>query len=121
MIEIITIGDDLLLGQTIDTNAAFLSEQLAAAGLRVTRRTTVGDDVEAITHAVSEALPRTRLVITTGGLGPTRDDFTKPVIAKLYGRELVVHDDLLDKLRVRWQQRGLDMPASNRSQAEVPA
>ncbi|MGQ0562052.1 MAG: nicotinamide-nucleotide amidohydrolase family protein [Gemmatimonadota bacterium] len=83
----ITIGDELLLGQTIDTNAAFLSEQLAAAGLRVLRRTTVGDDADAIAAAVSEALARKSIVITTGGLGPTRDDFTKPVIARLYGRE----------------------------------
>ena len=120
MIEIITIGDELLLGQTIDTNAAFLSEQLAAAGIRVTRRTTVGDDAASITAAVSEALARTNLVITTGGLGPTRDDFTKPVIAKLYGRDLVVQDDLLEKSRERWKKRGLEMPASNRSQAEVP-
>lgn len=120
MIEIITIGDELLLGQTIDTNAAFLSEQLAAAGMRVSRRTTVGDDVQAITTAVSEALARTRIVITTGGLGPTRDDFTKPVIAKLYERDLVVDEDLLEKSRQRWKQRGLEMPASNRSQAEVP-
>ena len=120
MIEIITIGDELLLGQTIDTNAAFLSEHLAAAGFRVTRRATVGDDAEAITLAVSEALGRTGLVITTGGLGPTRDDFTKPVIAKLYDRELVVQDELLEKSRERWRKRGLEMPASNRSQAEVP-
>jgi nicotinamide-nucleotide amidase len=120
MIEIITIGDELLLGQTIDTNAAFLSEHLAAAGFRVTRRTTIGDDAEAITLAVSEALARTGVVITTGGLGPTRDDFTKPVIATLYGRELIVQNELLEKSRERWRQRGMEMPASNRSQAEVP-
>ncbi|MGQ0814649.1 MAG: competence/damage-inducible protein A [Gemmatimonadota bacterium] len=120
MIEIVTIGDELLLGQTIDTNAAFLSEQLAAAGLRVTRRTTVGDDAEAIANAVTDALARTGIVITTGGLGPTRDDLTRPIIAELYGRALVLRDDLLDKLRERWQHRGLTMPASNRSQAEVP-
>lgn len=118
--EIITIGDELLLGQTIDTNAAFISEQLAAAGLRVTRRTTVGDDEAAITSAVSEALVRSRVVITTGGLGPTRDDFTKPVIAKLYGRKLVLDEERLEKLRVRWTQRGMTMPESNRSQAELP-
>lgn len=120
MIEIVTIGDELLLGQTIDTNAAFLSEQLAAAGLFVTRRTTVGDDDAAITTAVRDALQRTGIVITTGGLGPTRDDFTKPVIAKLYGRELEVHEDLLERYRKRWEQRGLPMPESNRTQAEVP-
>lgn len=121
MLEIVTIGDELLLGQTIDTNAAFLGEQLAAAGLRVTRRTTVGDDAENITDAVTHALRRAGTVICTGGLGPTRDDFTKPVVAKLYGRELVLHEDLLEKARARWQKRGLVMPESNRTQAEVPA
>lgn len=121
MVEIITIGDELLLGHTIDTNAAFLSAQLAAAGLRVGRRTTVGDDAAAITASVREALARTGIVICTGGLGPTRDDFTKPVIAELYGRKLEVHDDLLEKMRERWAQRGIEMPKSNHSQAEVPA
>ena len=120
MIEIITVGDELLLGQTIDTNAAFISEKLAAAGLRVTRRSTVGDDATDIRNAVTEALSRTRAVITTGGLGPTSDDFTKPVIASIYGRELKLDEAYLEKLRVRWQQRGMTMPASNKSQAEIP-
>ena len=120
MVEIVTIGDELLLGHTIDTNAAFLSEQLAAAGLRVSRRTTVGDDEDAIARAVLDSLRRTGTVICTGGLGPTRDDFTKPVIARLYQRALILNQDLLDKLRERWRQRGLTMPESNRTQAEVP-
>jgi nicotinamide-nucleotide amidase len=120
-VEIITVGDELLLGHTIDTNAAFLSEKLAAAGLRVTRRATVGDDADAIRAAVMEALQRTGVVITTGGLGPTADDFTKPVIAAIYNRALQLDEAYLEKLRVRWQQRGMTMPASNRTQAEVPA
>ena len=120
MIEIVTIGDELLLGHTIDTNAAYISEHLAAAGLRVTRRATVGDDAAAIHAAVSDALARTKLVITTGGLGPTSDDFTKLVIARLYGRDLVVDNAYLQKLRVRWQQRGMEMPAANATQAEIP-
>lgn len=120
-IEIITIGDELLLGHTLDTNAAFLSEQLAGAGIRVTRRTTVGDDAEAITASLRDALARTGIVICTGGLGPTRDDFTKPVVAALYGRKLEMHEELLAKSKERWAQRGLTMPVSNRSQAEVPA
>ena len=120
MIEIVTIGDELLLGHTIDTNAAYLSEHLAAVGLRVTRRTTVGDDADAIRAAVSEALARTGVVITTGGLGPTSDDFTKPVIAALYGRPLVLDERYFEQLRDRWRQRGMEMPVANRTQAEVP-
>jgi nicotinamide-nucleotide amidase len=121
MIEIVTVGDELLLGQTIDTNAAYLSQQFAAAGLRVTRRATVGDDAASIRAAVAEGLARTGVVITTGGLGPTSDDFTKPVVAAMYGRELVLDEAYLEKLRKRWQQRGLEMPVSNRTQAEMPA
>jgi nicotinamide-nucleotide amidase len=121
MIEIVTIGDELLLGHTIDTNAAYISEHLAAVGLRVTRRATVGDDTAAIRAAVAEALARTKVVITTGGLGPTSDDFTKPVVADLYDRQLVLDDVYLEKLRVRWRQRGIDMPAANVTQAQIPA
>lgn len=120
MIELVTIGDELLLGHTVDTNAAYISEHLAAAGLRVTRRSTVGDDASAIRAAVSEALGRTRAVITTGGLGPTSDDFTKPVIAGLYNRKLVLDAVYLEQLRVRWRQRGMEMPAANVTQAQVP-
>jgi nicotinamide-nucleotide amidase len=120
MIEIITIGDELLLGHTIDTNAAYISEKLAGVGLRVIRRGTVGDDPDSIRDAVLEALRRTGVVITTGGLGPTSDDFTKPVIASIYQRKLKLDEVYLEKLRLRWQQRGLEMPASNRTQAEVP-
>src|SRR5688500_9093440 len=120
MIEIVTVGDELLLGQTIDTNAAYLSQHLAAAGLRVTQRATVGDDAASIRRAVAEALARTGVVITTGGLGPTSDDFTKPVISELYGRKLLLDEVYLEKLRVRWQQRGMEMPVSNRTQAELP-
>jgi len=121
LVEIVTIGDELLLGQTIDTNAAFLGEQLAAAGLPVTRRTTVGDDADAIASAVRDALRRSGVVICTGGLGPTRDDFTKPVVAKLYGAALRVDEQLLEKLQERWRKRGIPFAESNRTQAEVPA
>jgi nicotinamide-nucleotide amidase len=120
VIELVTIGDELLLGQTIDTNAAYISEHLAEVGLRVTRRATVGDDPAAIRSAVAEALARTGVVITTGGLGPTSDDFTKPVIADLYQRRLVLDEAYLERLRVRWRQRGMEMPAANRTQAEIP-
>ena len=87
-VELITIGDELLLGFTIDTNAAHISRTLAEAGVEIIRRTTVGDDPARIATAVREALDRTGAVITTGGLGPTSDDLTKPSIAKIFGREM---------------------------------
>ena len=82
-IEVVTIGDELLLGFTIDTNAAHLARALASIGMHIVRRTTVGDAADAIATAVREALDRTGAVITTGGLGPTSDDLTKPAIAAI--------------------------------------
>ena len=91
-IDVVTIGDELLLGYTIDTNAAHLARALAAIGVEIVRRTTCGDDADGIAAAVREALDRADGVITTGGLGPTSDDRTKPAIAGLFGRAMVLDD-----------------------------
>lgn len=120
-IEIVTIGDELLLGFTIDTNAAHLARELATLGVRIVRRTTCGDDAEAIASAVRDALGRTGAVITTGGLGPTADDMTKPAIASIFGRGMVRDATILAALEQRWLSRfGHELPASNRQQAMVP-
>ncbi len=120
-IEIVTIGDELLLGFTIDTNAAFLARELASLGVQIVRRATVGDAPEGITTAIREALERTGAVITTGGLGPTADDRTKPAIAEIFGRAMVLDEAILSSLEQRWRTRfGVDMPVSNRQQALVP-
>ena len=119
-LEVLTIGTELLLGLTVDTNAAELGRALAAAGAEITRRTTVADRPEAIRAGVAEALDRTGFVITTGGLGPTRDDMTKTVVADLFARRLVLDERLLAGLEARFQQLGRPMPALNRTQAEVP-
>jgi competence/damage-inducible protein CinA-like protein len=121
-VELITIGDELLLGFTIDTNAAHISRTLAAAGIEIVRRTTVGDDEEKITSAVREALERTGAVITTGGLGPTSDDITKPAIAKVFGRKIELHQEIATELERRWKARfpNSAFPVTNRSQAEIP-
>jgi nicotinamide-nucleotide amidase len=87
-IELITIGDELLLGFTIDTNGAHLARELGTVGAEIVRRTTVGDRAAEIAAAVGEAIARTGAVITTGGLGPTSDDLTKPSIAALFGRAM---------------------------------
>ena len=97
-LELITIGDELLLGLTIDTNAAYLARELAALGVSVVRRATVADDASEIASAVRDALERTGAVITTGGLGPTSDDLTRSAIADLFGREL---EDGVVRERVR--------------------
>ena len=121
-VELVTIGDELLLGFTIDTNSAHISRTLAACGVEIVRRTTVGDDADKIAGAVSEALDRTGAVITTGGLGPTSDDLTKPAIARIFGREMMFDQSIADYLEQRWRARfpGSVFPPSNRSQAEIP-
>ncbi|MEO7360318.1 MAG: competence/damage-inducible protein A [Gemmatimonadaceae bacterium] len=121
-LELVTIGDELLLGFTIDTNAAHLAREFAAVGVRISRRSTVGDNPEVIAQAVREALDRTGAVITTGGLGPTADDRTKPVIGQLFGRTMVMDQDILTALEQRWLKRfGVVLPTSNRQQAMVPS
>jgi nicotinamide-nucleotide amidase len=119
-LEVLTIGTELLLGYTVDTNAAELGRALAAAGAEITRRTTVADRPEAIRAGVAEALDRAGFVITTGGLGPTRDDMTKTVVAELFGKRLVLDERLLAGIQARFDRLGRTMPAINRTQAEVP-
>ena len=120
-IEIVTIGDELLLGFTIDTNGAHLARELADIGVAVTRRTAVGDTIDAIVAAVGEALDRTGAVITTGGLGPTTDDLSRDAVAKLFGREMILDNEHLVWMQERWRKRfGREMPGSNRRQAMLP-
>jgi nicotinamide-nucleotide amidase len=122
-VEIVTIGTELLLGQTLDTNATELARALLAAGARVVRQTSVSDDPEAVRDALAGALARTRFAVATGGLGPTRDDVTKRVAAELFGVPLVTDDAYLRRLEERWQRLGRPgpMPEANKTQAEVPA
>lgn len=122
-VEVITIGDELLLGFTVDTNAAHISRTLAAHGIEVARRTTVGDDADHIASAVRGALDRTGAVITTGGLGPTSDDLTKSAIARLFNREMRLDEGIASELEASWRSRFplSGYPASNRAQAEIPA
>ena len=120
-LELVTVGTELLLGFTVDTNAADIARALAPVGARVVRKTTIGDDAPAIEDALRVALDRTGFVIVTGGLGPTRDDVTKRAAAAVFRAPLEVDTAYLETLR-RWFDdlgRG-PMPAANRSQAEIP-
>ena len=121
-VELVTIGDELLLGYTIDTNAAFFAREAAALGVRVVRRATVGDGAEQIAAGVREALDRTGAVITSGGLGPTADDLTKASIAALFGRGMYRDDAIVESLRARWKARGWpgELPKANEMQAMIP-
>ncbi|MEO5903115.1 MAG: competence/damage-inducible protein A [Gemmatimonadaceae bacterium] len=121
-IEIVTIGDELLLGFTVDTNAAHLARELAAIGVEIVHRTTVGDIAGDIAEAVKAALDRTGAVITTGGLGPTSDDMTKASVAALFGRAMIRDEAIVDALKARWARyrRLGPFPQSNIAQAMIP-
>jgi nicotinamide-nucleotide amidase len=119
-IELITIGTELLLGFTIDTNGAELARTLGAIGVRVVRRTSVGDEPGAIGDAIDQALARTGAVVTTGGLGPTRDDITKNVVAELLARPLEWSDEVWEQVLARYARLGRAPVESNRTQAMVP-
>ncbi len=119
-LEVVTIGTELLLGHIVDTNAAELGRALAGAGVEVVRHTSVADRPDAIRAAVAEALERTGFVVTTGGLGPTRDDMTKREVAAIFGKRLLLDETVLRSLEERFRRLGRAMPAVNRTQAEVP-
>lgn len=120
-VEIVTIGTELLLGFTVDGNTAMMGQRLAAAGLRVTRRTSVPDIPEAIQAAVSEALDRVGVVICSGGLGPTRDDLTVASVAELLGLPLAFDEATWQQIEARFARFGRTPSPSNRVQAMVPA
>ncbi|HKC48634.1 MAG TPA: competence/damage-inducible protein A, partial [Gemmatimonadales bacterium] len=119
-LEVVTVGTELLLGYTVDTNAIDIGKTLAAAGIEIVRRTSVADRPDAVASAVRDALERTGAVLTTGGLGPTKDDLTKNAVAQLFGRKLVLDESILRALEERFRRFKRPMPAMNRTQAEVP-
>lgn len=118
--EIIAIGSELLLGETIDTNSAFLARQLTSIGINLFRKTVVGDNEGRIVAAINEAMDRADLVICTGGLGPTVDDMTRPAVAAATGRPLEFQPHLLEQIAARFRSFGRTMSPSNRQQAYVP-
>lgn len=118
--EIVAIGSELLLGETIDTNSAYLARQLATTGIGLFRKTTVGDNEARIAEVIGAALDRADLVVCTGGLGPTADDVTREAVARALGRPLVFHQHLLDQIAARFAALGRTMTASNRRQAYAP-
>ena len=118
--EIITIGDEILIGQIHDTNATWISQRLNDAGIRVYERVTIGDDAGQITGAVDRALARAEVVIVTGGLGPTKDDITKQTLATCFGGELALHEPTHAFLEQMLNERGIAFNDLNRGQAYLP-
>lgn len=119
-LELVTVGTELLLGLTVDTNGAEIARVLSAHGVRIVRRTAVADRPDDIREAVADALTRTGAVITTGGLGPTRDDITKHAVAGLFGAPLRFDEAVWRHLLERFRRLGRAPAPSNRAQAEVP-
>jgi nicotinamide-nucleotide amidase len=119
--ELLMIGSELLLGEIVDTNAAYLARELALIGCDIHFKTTVGDNPARMEQAFSIALRRAGLVICGGGLGPTEDDLTREVAAKVMGRELVFHERLMDQIEERLTRRGYKVSPNNRKQAYLPA
>ena len=119
--ELIAVGTELLLGNIANTDAQFLSEQLSALGIVVHHHTVVGDNPERLAQALETARKRAGIIITTGGLGPTYDDLTKQTICKTFGREMVLHEDILEEIRTWFQTKlGKAMPENNVQQAMLP-
>lgn len=118
--EIITIGDEILLGHVVDTNAAYIADQISSVGVDLARIITVGDGDRRIIEALKESLKRSDLVITTGGLGPTDDDLTKLALCHAFDTKLVFNQKLMDLIDRRYRRRGLKMPELVRDQGEQP-
>jgi nicotinamide-nucleotide amidase len=119
-VEIVIIGDELLSGSRLDTNSAYLAQRLDGIGLDIRYKTTTGDNMDQLVEALTLALRRANIVITTGGLGPTDDDITKKAICKVFKRNLIFHEEVLEDLKKRFAARGIKMPSINQNQALLP-
>jgi nicotinamide-nucleotide amidase len=118
--EVISIGDELLIGQVINTNQAYIAEKLNSIGISVSKMTTVGDDEQSILRSFDEALASHDLVLVTGGLGPTHDDITRSAACKFFDTDLVVNEEALERVKSFFEKRGIVPKKINEDQALVP-
>ncbi len=118
--EIITIGDELLIGQVIDTNSAWIAERLNSIGIKVHQITSISDNREHILKTLHEASSRARLILITGGLGPTKDDITKQTLCEFFSSHLVLNPVALKNVESLFRKRGMKVTELNRQQAMVP-
>jgi nicotinamide-nucleotide amidase len=119
--ELLTIGDEILYGQIVDTNSQWMSVELDKVGIKVVRKTTVGDIESEILTAFAEAEQRADIILITGGLGPTSDDLTKPLLAKYFNCDLKIHDEALAEITEFFKSRGRELTELNKQQAALPA
>jgi nicotinamide-nucleotide amidase len=118
--ELLTIGDEILYGQIVDTNSQWMSVELDKVGIKVVRKTTVGDVASEILTAFAEAENRADIILITGGLGPTSDDLTKPLLAKYFNCEVIINDEALREVTEFFKSRGRELTEINRQQAALP-
>ncbi len=118
--EIISIGDELLIGQTVNTNSSWLGENLNKIGIRIHRSTTISDNRGEIIHALNEASSRSQVIVMTGGLGPTKDDITKHTLCEYFNSKLVLNEEALERITGFFRERGIPLLEENRSQADLP-
>lgn len=118
--ELLTIGDEILYGQIVDTNSQWMSVELDKVGIKIVRKTSVGDEENAILTAFAEAEKRADVVLITGGLGPTSDDLTKPLLAKYFNCELKINEEALAEVTEFFKSRGRELTELNRMQAALP-
>ena len=118
--ETIAIGSELVLGQIVDTNTSFIAQVLAENGIELVRTTAVGDDPKQMEGTIREAIGRSPIVITTGGLGPTEDDLTRESVAEVTGRSLRFQPHLMEQIEAIFKRRGFRMAENNRKQAYIP-
>ena len=118
--DIITIGDEILIGQIVDTNSVWMAQRLGEIGLSVRRKYSIGDRREEIVSAVEESLKASEVVLITGGLGPTKDDITKKVLADIFHSTLVRHEETYERVERMMTARGIEFNELNKSQALVP-
>ncbi|HMY72375.1 MAG TPA: CinA family nicotinamide mononucleotide deamidase-related protein, partial [Blastocatellia bacterium] len=117
--EIIAIGSEMLTPFRVDTNSLWLTERLNSMGIDVKLKTIVGDDESRLEETIRDAMKRSEIVIATGGLGPTEDDITRKIFARVLKRRLILDDAILEKLKARFAKRGMPMPEINARQALV--
>lgn len=118
--ELLTIGDEILYGQIVDTNSQWMSVELDKVGIKVVRKTSIGDTENEILTALAEAEKRADIILITGGLGPTSDDLTKPCLAKYFNCELKIHEEALSEVSEFFKSRGRELTEVNRQQAALP-
>lgn len=118
--EILCVGTELLLGDIVNTNAAYIARELARIGIELYHQTVVGDNHERLKRALNEAFDRADLVVTTGGLGPTFDDVTKETVAAYFGKKMVRNQEAMDRISSYYEKRGIELTDNTKKQADLP-